>query len=514
VTRPEIKKTARRPGGARILAVDLGASGGKCFAGSFEHGRFTLKELRRFSHEAVTFHAAHADGSLEERAVWDDVLLHSNVIAGLRTYGREVGPVLDSVGIDAWGADGAFVTEEGVPLGPMYAYRDHRLDSMIEQVKSRMDARRLYGITGIHFQPFNVSNQLLWWMLNRRGLVRKGVRFVPAPTLFSYWLGGVTDVDSSWASITQLMDCRTHAWSAEVLQALGIPEWIMPGILEPGTVTGRLHAPVAEAAGVSRAMLVAVASHDTASAFAAAPVSDVEGALILSSGTWSLIGKLIPEPNTGTEAMEANISNEGGIGNTRFLKNCMGMWIVQELRREWRNHDGREMGWDEISGLAMRAVPFAALIDPDDPSFYNPPSMERAISEYCRKNGQTAPTDRGALLRAVYECLALKYRVTAELISRISGRPNTAVHVVGGGSRNDFLNQMTADALGLPVTAGPVEATAVGNAMVQALGSGVISGMADALPMIRAAFPIRDFKPSNHGPWAAAYGKFKALLKV
>jgi rhamnulokinase len=498
---------------ARLLAVDLGASGGKCFAGFFDDNGFSLQEVHRFSHEAVTFHVADRNGWLEERTVWDDVLLHANITAGLREYRRCAGREIDSVGIDAWGADGAFVTEDGVTLGHTYAYRDHRLDSMIEEVKSRIDAGRVYGITGIHFQPFNVSNQLFWWMRNRRGLVKKGVRFLPIPTLFAYWLGGASQVDSSWASITQLMDSRTHAWSGEILQALDIPAWIMPGIVEPGRVIGKIHAPVAEAADVERARLIAVASHDTASAFAAAPVADPEGALVISSGTWSLIGKLIDKPITGPEAMAANISNEGGIGNTRFLKNCMGMWLVQELRREWRNRDGREMGWDEISALARGGERFSAFIDPDDKSFYNPQSMEQAICEFCLKRGQKPPADRQSTLRVVYESLALKYRTVAGLISRVSGRPNRVVHVVGGGSRNDFMNQMTADALGLSVTAGPEEATAIGNAMVQALGLGIISGLPEALPMIRAAFPIREFMPKDSGLWESAHAKFTAVVK-
>ncbi len=500
---------------AHVLAVDLGASGGKCFAASFTEAGFTLEEVHRFSHQAVVFHVADESGRREERAVWDDVFLYANITEGLRAYARGAGRDLDSVGIDAWGADGAFITPDGVTLGHTYAYRDHRLDSMVEEVKKRVDAARIYGITGIHFQPFNVSNQLLWWMSRRKSLAGEGVRFLPIPSLFSYWLCGAADVDSSWASITQLMDCRTRQWSGEILERLGIPERMLPRIVEPGSLIGRIHPEIAEAAGVSpEAKLIAVASHDTASAFAAAPVSDPDGALIISSGTWSLIGKLIPRPVTGPEAMAANISNEGGIGNTRFLKNCMGMWLVQELRREWRERDGREMGWEEITDLARKAAPFSAFIDPDHPSFYNPQSMERAVSEYCLKNGQKPPADRGSLLRVVYESLALKYRAVAELISRVSGKPNTVVHVVGGGAQNDLLNAMTADATGLPVTAGPAEATAVGNALVQAKGLGIISSMPEALPMIRGAFPVRELKPGNREPWERAYARFRDAAKV
>src|SRR5271157_1358844 len=364
---------------AKVIAMDLGASGGKCFAGVFNGNGFTLSEIHRFAHEPTTLHIADRTGRVEERAYWDDLLISRNLVEGLRAYRREIGGAADSVGIDAWGADGAFVTEDGVLLGPMYCYRDHRLDGMIEEVKSRMDPARLYEITGIHFQPFNVSNQLLWFMKNRGDLVRKGVRYLPAPTLFGYYLGGVTDVDSSWASVTQLMDAKKKKWSGEVLRALSIPARIMPRIVAPGTVVGELRAGLAESIGLNPARIIAVGAHDTASAFAAAPVSKTTSALIISSGTWSLIGKLLPRPLTSPEAMAANMSNEGGIGNVRFLKNCMGTWLVQELRRAWRARDGREMEWEELNRLTDQGTPFAAFLDPDDPGFFNPPNMEEAI---------------------------------------------------------------------------------------------------------------------------------------
>jgi rhamnulokinase len=499
---------------ARTIAVDLGASGGKCFAGSFDENGFSLKEVHRFSHEAATLWVSDASGRMEERSVWDEVFLYTNVMAGLRAFRREVGDRADSIGIDAWGADGAFVTKDGVTLGQMYAYRDHRLDAMVEEVKARIDAQRLYQITGIHFQPFNVSNQLLWWVTNRRSLLKKGVRFLPVPTLFAYWLGGATQVDSSWASITQLMDSKKLKWSREVLRALGIPAWIMPDIVAPGTVVGELGKEVAQSVGLDRAKIVAVGSHDTASAFAAAPVSNPSSALIISSGTWSLVGKLIKKPITSPEAMAANMSNEGGIGNVRFLKNCMGTWLAQELRRGWRERDGREMSWEEITRLTSQAAGFSAFLDPDDRGFYNPANMEQAIVAFCRRTSQEPPRDRGATLRAVYESLALKYRMVAERIAEVSGKPNRVVHIVGGGSRNELLNQMTADACGLKVVAGPEEATAVGNSLVQALGLGVFEKLSDAMPLVKSSFPIREFKPGKADEWSRAYERFCAIIKV
>jgi rhamnulokinase len=493
---------------AKVIALDLGASGGKCFAGLFDENGFTLKELHRFSHEPVVQHMADHTGRVEERSFWDDLLIYANMVEGLAAYKREIGSAVDSIGIDTWGSDGAFVDEDGVMLGRMYCYRDHRLDGMIEKVKERIDANRIYEITGVHFQPFNISNQLLWLMQNRPRLVHKGVRFLPLPTLFYYYLGGVTVVDSSWASVTQLMDARKRKWSREVLGALGVPARIMPQIVAPGTMVGQLHPGLARSLGLDPAKLVAVGSHDTASAYAAAPVTNAANALIISSGTWSLIGKLVRRPITGSEAMAANLSNEGGIGNVRFLKNCMGTWLVQELRRAWRAHDGREMDWDEMNRLTEKGSPFAAFLDPDDSSFYNPQNMETAIVEFCRRTGQEPPADRGTMLRSVYESLALKYRMVAEQISAVSGKPNRIIHIVGGGSRNAFLNQLTANACGLKVVAGPEEATAVGNAMVQALALGVIGKLPDAKAMIRAAFPIREFSPRDTATWEKMYERY------
>jgi rhamnulokinase len=495
----------------RVLAVDLGASGGKSFVGSFAEDGFSMLELHRFAHEGTPFFAVNRTGAVEERVFWDDVYIYRNIMEGLQAYRREVGPRLDAIGIDTWGTDGQFFTQDGDMLGRVYCYRDHRLDAMIEQVKARIDAERLYTITGIHFQPFNISNQLLWFMLNRAELLQPGTFYLPVPALFYYYLGGGRYVDSSWASVTQLMDAATKNWSVEVLDALAIPHAVMPEIVAPGARVGALTRELAERLTLNEAPLVAVAAHDTASAFAAAPVSDPARALIISSGTWSLVGKLVDRPFTTREAMQANLSNEGGIGNIRLLKNCMGGWLVQELRRVWRVADGCEMDWKTMDSLTEQAAPFAALIDPDDAAFYNPANMEAAIAEFCRRTGQCVPEGRGAFMRVVYESLALKYRLINEQICGVTGSTTEVVHVVGGGSKNILLNQFAADALGLPVIAGPEEATAVGNIMVQAIGIGRIGSMAEAQPMIRSAFPIREYRPRNTGAWDAPYARFRDL---
>lgn len=493
----------------RFFTIDLGASGGKCFAAEFKNNSFTMKELHRFAYEPVSFFIRGSAGISQERMYWDDTFIYANIIEGLRVYRREFAATLDSIGIDTWGADGAFILPQGDLLGKMYAYRDHRLDTMIARLKKRISAEKIYRITGIHFQQFNISNQMLWFVQNRAELLKLGCRFVPVPSLFYYFLGGNIKVDSTWASVTQLMDAKTKKWSGKILARLGIPPGIMPEIVKPGACVGKLHDSIARLVGLNQARLIAVGSHDTASAFAAAPIDQASEALIISSGTWSLVGKLVPEPITTHEAFEAKMSNEGGIGNIRLLKNCMGGWLVHELRRVWREKDGREMEWPDIYRQARQAKSFVAFIDPDDKSFYNPINMELAINDYCRRTGQKLPVGRGGLLRTVYESLALKYRCISDDISKISDQPTRVVHIVGGGSRNDLLNQFAANAIGVPVVAGPTEATAVGNAMVQALGMGVIKSLHDALPIIKKAFPIKIYKPQNAGEWDSACRQFR-----
>jgi len=496
----------------KVFAANLGASGGKCFAGTFNSGNFSIEEVHRFTHEGVPFYISDRSGKVTERTYWDDLLLYQNIIKGLQNYRREISETVDSIGIDTWGTDGTFISADGDLLGKVYCYRDHRLDNMVEAVKKKIDTDLIYEITGIHFQPFNISNQLLWFTSNRKELLQPGCTFLPMPTLFYFYLGNVKKIDSSWASVTQLMDAHKREWSKAILEKLGIPSHVMPEIVPPGAVVGQLLKPVADSIGLNQAKLVTVGSHDTASAYAAAPVKNPDEALIISSGTWSLVGKLIPKPITSPRAMAANISNEGGIGNIRFLKNCMGTWPVQELRRRWKVVDGKELSWEEITRLVKKAPSFTSFIDPDDKCFYNPSNMEEAIAEFCKKTGQKVPADRGVYLRVVYESLAMKYRWVNEEISEVCGNPTKVVHVVGGGSKNELLNQFTADATGLTVIAGPDEATAVGNIMVQAVGLGIISSLDVSIPLIKQAFRIKEYKTLYSEIWQKEYERFKKTV--
>lgn len=496
----------------KLFAADLGASGGKCFVGRFQEGSFAMEEVHRFAYESATFHLPDRTGAVSERAYWDDTYIYQNIVRGLQAARRLCGPTLDGIGIDTWGADGHLLTQDGDLLGKVYCYRDHRLDTMCDEVKARMDAERVYAITGNHFLPLNQSNQLLWIATRRPELLKLAKIYLPTPALFYYYLGGCTAVDSTFASVMQMMDAKKGKWSGALLRALGIPRRIMPEIVKPGIRIGALQPRLAAACGLNDVDLFSVGSHDTASAFAAAPALDSRKALIISSGTWSLVGKLIRKPITSPEAMRLGLSNEGGIGNTRFLRNCMGTWIVQELLRVWEIADGKRMSWQEVASMASAAPAFTAFIDPDERRFYNPADMEQAARGFMAETGQTAPTDRGTLLRCVYESLALKYRYVNEIICRVTDTETEAVHIVGGGSNNTLLNQFTADCLGVPTLAGPAEATAVGNLMVQAMAAGVIRDLGDAMPLIQAAFPIATVKPQDTAVWDAAYARFTRLL--
>jgi len=497
----------------KLFAVDLGASGGKCFVGLFGEGTFRMEEVHRFAYEAVSFFLPDRSGEVTERTYWDDTFIYQNIVKGLHAAKRQFGATLDGIGIDTWGSDGHLLTQDGDTLGKVYCYRDHRLDTMCDETRARLDAMRIYAITGNHFLPLNPSNQLLWFATRRPEFLKLAKIYLPIPALFNFYLSGATAIDSTFASVMQMMDAKRNKWSNEMLKVLGIPKKLMPEIVAPGTKIGTLQPKLAESVGLNEADIIAVGSHDTASAFAAAPVKNTKKALIISSGTWSLVGKLIKKPITTPEAMKLGFSNEGGIGNTRFLRNCMGTWIVQELLRVWEIADGKRMEWKEVDTLTPAAPAFTAFIDPDAPRFYNPKNMDTAIREFLTETQQTLPGDRGTMLRCVYESLALKYRFVNETINAITGTETEVVHIVGGGSNNLLLNQFTADSVGVPVLAGPKEATAIGNLMVQAIGAGIIPDLKAAMPLIKAAFPITTYKPQDTAAWDAAYARFTKVLR-
>lgn len=477
---PARTTSANRPA-ARYAAVDLGASSGRVMVAEVTGGRVTLTEVHRFPNRPVRLHRT---------LYWDILALYQGVLDGL----RRAGPV-DSVGIDSWAVDYGLLDRSGRLLRNPVHYRDSRTDGIMEKVIRELGADTLYRISGLQFLPFNTIYQLV---AEYRGGDPGAHTLLMIPDLIAYWLTGSAGAEVTNASTTGLYDVTTGDWSRELLSRLDLPAGILPALRAPGTPVGTLVPAVAAELGLPGSTLVtAVASHDTASAVAAVPAATDRFAYI-SSGTWSLAGLELPAPVLTEQSRLANFTNEGGIdGTTRYLRNVMGLWILQECLREWGTGD-----LASLLAAAAQAPPFTCLIDPDDPVFLPPGDMPARIAAYCGRTGQPAPADRAQTVRCVLESLALAYRRAIRDAVRLSGREADVVHVVGGGSRNALLCQMTADATGLPVLAGPVEAAALGNALVQARARHVIT---DIRATVRAGEPVTRYEPrGDPGVWAAA----------
>ena len=436
----------------RVAAVDLGASSGRVVVGTVGPGELDLEEVHRFPNGPVEA----ADGSLR----WDVERIRAEVLAGLRA----AGPV-DSVGIDAWAVDYGLLDASGELLGPPYCYRDTRTDDVHERVLAEVGEEELFATTGLQQLGFNTIYQLA-----AEPSFDKTETMLLVPDLVTFWLTGVVGAEATNASTTQLYDVRARAWATRLVERVGVPARILPPLREPGTVVGRLRPDVAERAGQSpETVVVAVGSHDTASAVVAVPAAADASFAYISSGTWSLVGVELDEPVLSGAALRANFTNEGGVDATiRFLRNVAGLWVLSESMRAW--------GVDDVRPLleeASAAPAFGPLVDLDAADFLAPGDMVPRIEAACARTGQRPPATRGELVRCILESLALAYRRTVREVASLSGRTFDAVHVVGGGVRNELLCRLTADACGLPVLAGPVEASAMGNVLVQARALGV-----------------------------------------
>jgi rhamnulokinase len=467
----------------RVAAVDLGASSGRVMVGDVGPGVLELTEVHRFWNGPI-----RVGGTLH----WDILYLYRELLAGLGKAAA-TGP-LDGIGIDSWAVDYGLLDRDGKLLSNPVHYRDDRTTGVTESVLQKVSADDLYAVTGLQQLPFNTIYQLA-----AEQRLDQAETLLMIPDLLGYWLTGIAGAEATNASTTQLYDVRKRAWSDELTERVGVPRRLLPPIRQPGQVIGPLLAAVAEETGLDPATpVIAVGSHDTASSVVAVPAVDERFAYI-SSGTWSLVGLELDQPVLTPEAQQANFTNEGGVdGRIRFLRNVMGLWILQECLHEW--------GTDELPRVlaeAAAAPAFAVLIDPDDPSFLAPGNMVRRINEYC---GQDAPTSRGALARCVLESLALAYRRTLRLAQQIAGRDVQVVQVIGGGSQNELLCQLTADACGLPVLAGPVEASALGNVLVQARALGApVPDLTAMRALVRATHELRRYEPlGKPADWDAA----------
>ncbi|WP_165234354.1 rhamnulokinase [Aquisphaera insulae] len=490
------------------LALDLGAESGRGMLGRFDGERIVLEEVHRFPNQPV---------KLLDTLHWDLPRLFDDMKTAIRKAGS-FGAVLDGIGVDTWGVDFGLIGRGETLLGNPVHYRDARTDGMMDAAFAAVPRARIYEATGLQFLPFNTIFQLLALRRAKSPLLDVAETLLMMPDLFGWLLTGRRAGERTDASTTQLLDPRTGTWSDELCAALDLPRAILPGLIDPGTELGPLLPSVAADAGLTRPVsVIAPGTHDTASAVAAVPAlsSSPSGPpdwCYLSSGTWSLLGVEVSQPVITPETMRYNLTNEGGVaGTTRLLKNIMGLWLVQESRRTWARA-GREMTYEELTARAQVAPPFSALVDPDDPSFLSHGDMPARLAAYCTRTNQTLPADEGAIVRCCLESLALKYRWTIERIEAILGTTIRTIHVVGGGSKNALLCQFTADACGRPVHAGPVEATAIGNILMQAIGRKKLGSIQDLRAVVARSFPAVVYEPRDTAAWDAAAGRFAALL--
>lgn len=487
-----------------FAAIDLGASSGRVMLGRWDGVRFELEERHRFPNGPVA-----VDGHRH----WDVLRLWEEIRAGLGRCAGPAGGRLLGVGVDTWGVDFALLDRDGRLLGNPYHYRDRRTDGIPELAYERVPRAEIYAATGIQPMQINTLFQLHSMVRADDPQLDVAAVLLPIPNLFTHWLGGGQVAEYTHATTTQCLDARSRGWAVGILDRLGIPGDIFPPVVEPGTLLGPMRRDVADEVGLAdRPGVFAVGCHDTASAVAAIPDLGPRSAYI-SSGTWSLMGLETAEPVISDLSQDGDFSNEGGVAGTiRLLKVIAGLWLAQECRRQWQR-EGVDHGWDELLALAEQAPPFGPLVDPDAAAFLSPDDMPAAIRAACRASRQQPPETTGAVVRCCLESLAVRYRATLEELEALVGHRIDTIHIVGGGSRNRLLCQLTADACARPVIAGPTEATALGNVMVQAIAAGELSGVGEGRAAVAASVTRDTYEPRAGGAWDEALACLRGLAR-
>ena len=481
-----------------FIAVDLGAGSGRVIAAKTDFSKIHLEEIHRFDNPGT---------DLPGGSFWNLIGLYREILEGIRRAVEIHAERIVAIGIDTWGCDFGLLDPTGELLGMPHQYRDPRFEGMAEAMHQRMPEEEIYARTGIKTNFYNSSLHLLAAATHRSPALANASRLLFVPDLLAYWLTGRQAVERTIASTSQLLDPTTGDWAREVIDALGLPQELFGEIVPPGTVLGPLRDEVVRVTGARGVPLIASASHDTAAAVAGIPMTG-EDRLWLSSGTWSIMGVETNTPITTPAALQHGFCNELGVdGTVRFLKNIAGLWLIQECKRQWAL-DGEDIDYAGLSELAKEAEPFSAFIDPDDPVFASPGGMPDKIREFCQRTGQTVPQKKGCILRIATESLALKYRHVHQHIRELTGRNFKRLHTGGGGIQNDLLSQATADALGIEVVAGPVEATSCGNLIVQMIATGHLPDLATGRELIRNSFSFRHFQPRDTAAWDAAYQRF------
>jgi rhamnulokinase len=490
------------------LGVDLGAESGRVTAGFWDGKRIGLEVLHRFANGPV---------EMGDSLRWNVMGLWSEIQRGLGVAARSCGKTVKSVGVDTWGVDHVLLSKHEEVMGLPYHYRDARTRGMMQRAFRRVPRKEIFAATGLQFMELNTLYQLLALQKENPDILAAADCFLMMPDFFHWCLSGARVAEFTDATTTQFFHPTKRTWSRELLKRFALPSGILPKVVFPGTHLGPLRERVAEAVGLGRISVIAPATHDTGSAVVAVPVARArEGTwAYLSSGTWSLLGLELHQAQLSERVLEYNLTNEGGVDGTyRLLKNVSGLWLLQQCRRAFET-DGEIFEYGKLVRLARTAPALRSLVDPEDARFLNPPNMPAAIREFCRQTGQPEPSSEGAMIRCVLESLAMKYEQVLRCLESATGKRVEVIHIVGGGSRNDLLNQFAADACQRPVVAGPVEATALGNVLVQARACGELKSLSDLRAVVRASCDVRTFEPkaTQAGAWDDARARFVALSR-
>jgi rhamnulokinase len=486
---------------SHYLAFDLGAESGRAILGTLEAGRLALEELHRFPNTPVQVFSS---------LYWDTLRLWHEIQQGLRIAGRERQIPLDGIGVDTWGVDFALLGADGALLENPRHYRDARNHGVPEAVFKLVPREEVFAQTGIQFMQFNTLYQLYAMRLAGSQALTCARKLLMTPDLFHYWLTGIAKSELTMASTSQFYNPRLQRWAAELFNRLDLPTAILQEIVPSGSRLGPLLPQIGEVNHLRAVPVYATGSHDTASAVAAVP-AEGDSWCYISSGTWSLMGVELDAPLLNARSLALNLTNEmGACGKTRLLKNIAGLWLLQECRRAWALA-GHEFSYHELATMASGAPPFSAVIAPD--AFLEPGDMPEKISGHCRATGQQQPASPAAVARTILESLALRYREVLESLESLLSRRLHTIHIVGGGSRNRVLNQFVADACGRTVIAGPAEATAMGNLLIQAMGAGELSGLSAVREIVRRSTALETFLPRSSGHWDRAYEKFLEVTR-
>lgn len=488
---------------AKMLAFDFGASSGRAMLGIYDGQKLNIEEIHRFSNDPV-----EVNGNL----YWDVLRLFFEIKQGIQKCALKGHRDISSIAIDTWGVDFGILDREGNLLGNPYHYRDKRTAGMMEKLFEIIPKEELYNRTGIEFIWFNTILQALSMKVHNSPLLSEGKTFLLMPDLFNYFLTGAKASEFSIASTTQLLDSASGAWSDEIIEKLGLPREMFTHVVKPGTVIGTLRETIAKELGVPEFKVVAVAGHDTQSAIASVPAEEEHFAYI-SCGTWSLMGVEADAPIINEKSYQLSFTNEGGVeGKTTFLKNIMGLWLIQECRRQW-DREGKNLTFAQLESMCKDARPFESFVDPDDESFISPGNMPQRVREFCQRTHQPVPEAEGEVVRCIMQSLAFKYRMTLETLEEITGNRLKTIHMVGGGIKDKVLCRFTANATGRKVAAGPVEATAIGNLMVQAMALGEVKNLREIRQVVANSFSPEIYEPAETDQWSLAFEKYKNIIK-